>query len=104
MVLMSKGSLSMSELASTLCVSPSATTQLLDGLVERDFVKREPDEVDRRIVRVTVSAKGKQYLSQTRGKGVDRFMSMFDVLNDSELEQIESITQKLTHVKSGTSK
>lgn len=46
-------------LASALRVTPRAVTALVDGLVEKGFVTREPCPTDRRAILVTVTDKGR---------------------------------------------
>lgn len=50
----------MSELSAQLQLPFSSTTRLIDWLVRADFVERLPDERDRRVVRVRMTATGEQ--------------------------------------------
>lgn len=95
MLLMHDGRKTMSEVASALGVSKSAATQLLESLIEQGFVERVRDEDDRRVVYVSVSHKGLQHFKRVRRGGARRIMGLFDLLDDTELEQIEAITTKL---------
>jgi DNA-binding MarR family transcriptional regulator len=47
------------ELARALHYNPGALTRLLDMLVQRGFVKRVPDPVDRRALRLELTTQGK---------------------------------------------
>ena len=55
-----KGTPAMGELSNDLSVPLSTATRIVDWLVERDYGQRLPDSEDRRIVRVTLTAKGKE--------------------------------------------
>ena len=50
----------MSELSAYLNLPFSSTTRLIDWLERADFVKRIPDERDRRVVRVHMTSNGEQ--------------------------------------------
>lgn len=95
MLLMHDGRKTMGEIAAALGVSKSAATQLLDGLIEQDFVVRTPDEDDRRVVYIELSPQGTRHFKRVRRGGMGRMTQMFDLLDDTELEQIEAITAKL---------
>ncbi len=57
-------SLTMSELAKHLDVELSNATQMMDRLHRMDYVKRTSDTRDRRVVRVSLSQKGKDLAEQ----------------------------------------
>ena len=56
----SETSPTMSELSAYLNLPFSSTTRLIDWLERADFVKRIPDERDRRVVRVHMTSNGEQ--------------------------------------------
>lgn len=95
MLLMHDGRKTMSEIAAALGVSKSAVTQLLEGLIEKDFVMRTQDEDDRRVAYVELSRKGLRHFKRVRHGGAERITQLFDLLDDEELQQIETITAKL---------
>lgn len=61
-----KDSLTMSELCSSLDISESAGTALVDKLIARGLVRRWPDAEDRRVVRVEMSDQAKEMVSRYR--------------------------------------
>ena len=46
----------MGDVAAKLCVSKGAATQILDALVAEKLVQRTPDQHDRRVVRLQLTA------------------------------------------------
>jgi len=90
----------MSQLAVAIGVSRSATSQLLDGLIEQQFVTRTQDERDRRIAYVELSESGKIQLENVWGRGMGNVTDIFEVLDDQEIMQIEAITTKLANARS----
>jgi len=77
-VLADGSTLTVGELAEAINRSPSATSRLIDGLVRRRFVERQPEEADRRqkilrltprghaILRVVDRARAEQFLGAVR--------------------------------------
>lgn len=55
-----EGILKPSELIPFLSTTPAAVTMLLDRMERGELIQRERDEGDRRIVRVSITEKGKQ--------------------------------------------
>ncbi len=104
MLLMHEGGKTMGEIAAALGVSKSAASQLLDGLIEQGFVDREQSEDDKRVVRVSLSDAGYRHFKQVREQGGQKIAELFDLLNDEELVQIESITSKLARKTRGNKK
>jgi MarR family 2-MHQ and catechol resistance regulon transcriptional repressor len=95
MLLMHEGRKTMGEMSSALGVSKGAATQLLEGLIEKGYVERAQDEDDKRVAYVSVSSKGLRHFKHARERGGQRMSQLFDLLDDTELEQIETITTKL---------
>jgi len=58
------GACSAGELAAATGLRPAATTALIDRLVERGWVRRQPSAIDRRRVEVTLTAEGRRRIDQ----------------------------------------
>lgn len=84
------------ELAEALEMSSSAATQLVEVLVQADFVIRNEDPQDRRQVRLELSAKGKKHIVTTKEKRISEMADVFDGLTDSELEEFIRLHKKIT--------
>ena len=63
-VLQAQGNVKMGDLARQLGVTMGAATNLADKLVESGSVSRQRDEKDRRVVRLTLTAKGKRQVEE----------------------------------------
>lgn len=95
MMLMHEGRKTMGELAEALGVSKGAATQLLDSLITKGFVERTQDEDDKRIFYISLSRKGRAHFRHVKNRGGRQITQLFDLLDDTELQQIEAITTKL---------
>lgn len=80
-VIGSSGSLTMGQLAEYLALSSAAVTSQVDRLEASDWVVREPDEKDRRVTRVRLSATGQ---------------AAYDRLRAHRCSQLERALQTLT--------
>lgn len=99
MLLLHQGRQTMSQVALALGVSKSAASQLLDNLIEQGFVDRTIDDKDRRVAYVELSGRGRRHFKHMRHRGMKQVMEVFDLLDDTELEQIEAITTKLADAR-----
>lgn len=84
------GDPTMSQLAEALGLHPSTVTVLVDGLESHGLARRKPDPRDRRVVRVSETAKGRRnherHMAMMRGRLID----MLSGVTDGDLTQIES--------------
>ena len=87
-LLLQEGALRMSGLASTLDVSMSSATGLVDRLVDKELVSRWPDPEDRRSVLCALSEDGRELaqrlLAARRHRWEERLMPM----PEDELEKV----------------
>lgn len=56
----------MADLAKELFVSPPAITRIIDKLIDKGLVERNADKVDRRIIRLRMTEKGRRTLEEGR--------------------------------------
>lgn len=83
------------DIADFLGVSKSAVTQLMEPLVDKDLVNRRNDSRDRRIVRLSLSAKGKKFLGQLNKYKYAGIRSALGTLDTKDLEQLSALHQKM---------
>lgn len=63
-VLMRDGTLPTTEIGKRLYISKPYMTALVDSLIEEKFVERQPHPEDRRVIRIAITASGKQHLKE----------------------------------------
>ena len=85
----------MKELAGFLFITPPSVTSLINNLVKQGMIKRAIDKKDRRILRLTITEKGKIIL-----KIADQFLMKnigenFKVLSCAEQSRLISIIEKI---------
>ena|SRR3989338_8854986 len=86
---------SMRAIAESLAIAPPSATVIVNELVRTGHLKRLHDGRDRRIVRLTMTPRGKRILSQgMRALGV-RLRHVFARLDHSEQQNLIRILEKL---------
>jgi DNA-binding MarR family transcriptional regulator len=89
----------MAELSKTHGVSFSTMTSMVDRLLQNGLLERQRDEVDRRIVLVRLSAKGKKmvdYLMKARRQNLEKFLC--ELTQDEVREFVKSIENVARHL------
>lgn len=87
---------SVKEAADFLGITKSAITQLMDPLVDKGLVSRTPDPKDRRIVRLSLTAKGSHLLSKLAKFKFAGLRTALENLSDQELNQLDKLHKKMT--------
>lgn len=85
----------MMEISKLLGISNSATTQLVDGLVNSGYLIRESDSEDRRALKIKLSNKSKKNIREIRIQGFKKISGIFEVLNDDELSKFSEFNKKI---------
>ena len=78
------GPMSLAELAAAEQVKPPTMSRIVDALVERGLISREPRPGDRRSVRINATREGVQLLNAGREQGVGALVTRLATLADSE--------------------
>ena len=100
-MLISSGSLSMSQIGRRLMISKPNVTSVINNLIRDGKVERLPDEADRRIIRVSVTKKGRAFMQHYK-----KIMQEVIKTNLSQLDEhdLERLYQALKEMKDITSK
>ncbi len=87
--------LTMSALGSELNVPMSTATRIVDGLVRGGMVERSNDPGDRRVVRIGVSRKGREFYETGMAYGKQRIMNLLKSFTKEEQAQFLKLMNKL---------
>jgi len=90
-----KGKCTVGELADSMVVKPSAITAMIDRLDKHEYVIRDRDEEDRRVVHIRLTDAGKSILLQAKQKRLEILQQYFSCLTPEELESLVSTFEKL---------
>jgi DNA-binding MarR family transcriptional regulator len=83
-----KGPLAMTQLSNELLTSKQQMTPIIDKLIEFGFVERKHDEIDRRIVKITLSSSGKLFLEKQKMEMFDMLKTKIQSLSDDDLSTL----------------
>jgi DNA-binding MarR family transcriptional regulator len=75
-----RGEMRLAELAEQLGLTPSATSRLVDGLVQRDLLGRAEDPQDRRNKSLTLTEEGREFLAEIGESRVQVILSAAEQL------------------------
>lgn len=95
-----KGGSPMHELARFLSVSRPAATGLIDRLIAQGLVRREGDVKDRRVVRVSITAKGQRIITHIWNQKRRMITEVFGRISSKERFQYLSTVQKVVRILS----
>ena len=80
------GTVSMSDLSKRLQVTKGVATRMVDRLLEKEMVERERDTVDRRVVLVSTSRKGKKIAGDLEKVNKMKIKELFQTVSGKERE------------------
>lgn len=89
------GESTVKDVAKTLGITSSASTQLIDGLVQSRYVVRKIHDKDRRAVTLTLSKKTRTQVNNMKNQMEQSFLKFFEVLNDKEFNQYILLNKKI---------
>jgi DNA-binding MarR family transcriptional regulator len=90
-VLASRPGLSNAQLARRAFMTPQGMNQALAGLAEKDLVKRTPDELNRRVLRIELTERGHQLV-----EGYERQIDLYEEkllasLSDNQRDELNGM-------------
>jgi DNA-binding MarR family transcriptional regulator len=87
--------LSSSELACSADLSPATATEMLDGLVTANLVRRERSERDRRVVLISLTERGRALVEERRARYEPLWRSALAEFSDGELRTAAAVLDRL---------
>jgi DNA-binding MarR family transcriptional regulator len=87
-LLMKFRALPMSEIGSRLYISRPYMTRLADLMIADGLVERQADPSDRRVINLTITAKGKKFLKESVSNYKKDLIESFEGLDDEELRKL----------------
>lgn len=88
----------MQDLATYLRVRPSSATSLVNTLARAGQIKRTPQPDDRRVVRISLSPKGRRALDGYIKEKTQAMRAVFSKLDEPEIQQLAAILRRLLEV------
>jgi DNA-binding MarR family transcriptional regulator len=89
------------ELASMFGVNKSAITAMTNRLVEKGLLQRTRDQNDRRVVYLTLTERGDEWITETEEKIHKLVESFITKFSEEEIEAFIQTYEKLAHILQG---
>jgi len=83
------------DLARELMTDTGAITRMLDRLEEKDFVQRTRSKLDRRVVEVTLTAKGQQFAGRMTEVAVEALNHHLRGFTNTEIAQFKDFLRRM---------
>jgi DNA-binding MarR family transcriptional regulator len=88
MAMPERESITMNDLSAAMRLASSTMTRMVDQLVQKELVTREPDADDRRVVRVRLTDQGLDVRSRFKSTLQDLFTQVLQVIPNGERSKI----------------
>ena len=90
-----ESSMQMGEIAEHLHIELPSATSLLNKLVGLQLVKRQQDTKDRRLVRITLTKAGSDFLKKAMDEKIAQIENMLSYLSQTEQHELLRLLEKL---------
>lgn len=84
-----------SDISNAMDVAAPTITQLVNGLEKKGFVKRSMDEADRRAVRVRLTPKGEEIVTEASNAFYDSFNGLAQYLGEKQSNELAELLSKV---------
>ena len=98
LMLKERGELSISEIGNQIGMKKQNMTYLTNKLVEEGLIKRLHDMSDRRVIKITLTPKGNEYLDQWRRYKIEETKRDFSFYDDEDMKKICSSIENIKQV------
>ena len=92
--------IAMTELAKALQLPKQRLTKLINSLVENGFALRRSDANDRRVIKVLLTDKAKQYIERISSCDIESYKRNFKNMDMEEMEQFQAAVETLLRILS----
>ena len=80
----------MKELADQFGITPPSVTALIDSLVSERYLMRDLDQSDRRLIRLSLTDKGKQVLKKSLQLARKKIGTILSQMDETEIDNLYS--------------
>lgn len=99
-ILKEQEKLPMSEIGKLMGIKKQNMTYIVDRLVKNGLIRRVPDMKDRRVINITITDEGKEYLSEWQKNIIKEINGIFDYFNEEDLKKLHSSIKNIKCVLS----
>jgi len=88
----------MKKVADFFHITPPSATALVDNLAKAGMIKRIPDKKDRRLTKLIITTKGKNFLEKGQKEIFIKVKKVLSCLTENEQDQMLKIYQKIINI------
>jgi len=88
----------MTELANEILLSKQQMTPIIDKLVTEGLVQREYDAIDRRIIRISITAAGLQLCEHAKKQALILIQNQLECLDESDLVALDKVIREFSRI------
>lgn len=92
--------IAMSELAKALQLPKQQATKLVNRLVENGFAERRSEQGDRRVIKVVLTDKAKEYIEKVTSCNIESYKKSFKNMDIREMEEFQAAIETLFRILS----
>lgn len=92
--------IAMSELAKALQLPKQQATKLVNRLVENGFAERRSEQGDRRVIKVALTDKAKEYIEKITSCDIESYKKSFKNMDIREMEEFQAAIETLFRILS----
>jgi DNA-binding MarR family transcriptional regulator len=94
------GTMPMSTISKKLCVTKPSITAIINKLVEEKMVDRLYEKEDRRIIKISLTEKGKHYLLKSRDETKETIKKNLSTLSVSDFNKLFKASEDMIQILS----
>jgi len=92
-----KGTHTTQAIKEKILIASSSTTYVVDQLVKKGCVRREPSQEDQRVTYVSITEAGRALMEKIFPSHAQKIAASFSELSSEELQQLKTILRKITY-------
>ncbi|GAA2883375.1 MarR family winged helix-turn-helix transcriptional regulator [Enterococcus casseliflavus] len=92
-----KGTHTTQAIKEKILIASSSTTYVVDQLVKKGCVQREPSQEDQRVIYVSITEAGRALMEKIFPSHAQKIAASFSELSSEELQQLKTILRKITY-------
>lgn len=92
------GIATMTLLANEIKMSKQQTTRVVDQLVSQDFVRRDFDAKDRRIIKISLTAAGEAELENIKKEAIEHMVAKIEMFDDQKVAELNDTVERLSRL------
>lgn len=92
-----KGTHTTQAIKEKILIASDSTTYVVDQLVKKGHVQREPSQEDQRVTYVSITEAGRALMEKIFPSHAQKIAASFSELSSEELQQLKTILRKITY-------